>query len=74
MADDEKRRIEKIPTRERGEATWHTSALAAYLVRTGLHQSRVADFSPRNSLVGLRDVKAPSPATAEDPWPFRLER
>jgi hypothetical protein len=69
MADDMRRIAETIPTRERGDAVWHTSRLAAHLTRVGLQQSQAGRFMPRRSLVGLRSVEAP-PSPAEDPWPF----
>ena len=67
MPDDPMREIIDRRSRE-GEAVWNTSRLVAHLTRIGIQRSQSAGrFSPRRSLVG---VKGPSPAPAEDPWPF----
>jgi hypothetical protein len=68
MADDMRRTAETLPTRE----SWHTSRLAAYLLRIGLMQSRVADFNPQRSLVGMREAPklAHRPFERSDAWPL----
>jgi hypothetical protein len=67
--DDEMREIiDRIRSRD-GETVWNTSALAAYLQREGLMQSRVADFSPRSSLVGLRKAPKLARRVERDAWP-----
>jgi hypothetical protein len=71
MADDALREIiDQIRSRD-DDAVWNTSRLAVHLARLGLMQSSAGRFMPRRSLVGVR---GPSPAPAEDPWPFLRER
>jgi hypothetical protein len=74
MADEEMRRIaETLPTRERGDAVWNTSNLAVHLTRIGLMQSSEAGrFSPRSSLVGMREAPklAHRPFERNDAWPL----
>jgi hypothetical protein len=67
MADDAMREIIDRIRSQDDAAVWNASRLAAHLTRVGLMQSSGGQFMPRRSLVG---VKSPSPAPAEDMWPF----